>query len=110
MPAVKMSTPTGEPPKIPSRPSGVDWIQGSMWLPISGTTTKMPHMPKMMLGIAASISIPVPTTRETSGCTSSTSSREMASASGTAMSMARIVVTKVPYRLDSAPYWLVPGL
>ena len=42
---------------------------------MNGTITKMPTMPKTMLGIAASISIPVPTTRATAGWTSSTRSR-----------------------------------
>ena len=71
--------------------------------------TRNPHKPKMMLGTAASISMAVPSTRDTAGCTSSTSSRAMASASGTATIMAMRVVTNVPKRLESAPYWFALG-
>ena len=53
-------------------------------------------MPKTMLGMAASISMAVPTTRAHHGGTSSTSSSAMTSASGTAMTIAMTVVKKVP--------------
>ena len=62
-------------------------------------------MPKMMLGMAASISMAVPTTRATAGWTSSTSSSATTSASGTAMTIATKVERKVPASAVSAPYW-----
>ena len=58
----------------------------------------------MMLGMAASISIAVPTTRLTAGWTSSTSSRAITSASGTAMTMATNVERAVPASAARAPY------
>ena len=66
-------------------------------------------MPKMMLGMAASISMAVPTTRPTAGCTSSTSSSAMTSASGTAMTIATRVERTVPASAARAPYWPVLG-
>ncbi len=63
---------------------------------MNGTMTKKPHMPKTMLGTAASNSMAVPTTRLNHGGASSTSSSAMTSASGTARTMAMTVVKKVP--------------
>ena len=76
---------------------------------MNGTITKRPTMPKMMLGMAASISMPVPTTRATAGCTSSTRSSAMTSASGTAMTMAISVLRAVPASAARAPYSPVLG-
>ena len=85
-------------------PSGVDRTQGTRLSCMKGTITKMPTMPKTMLGIAASISIPVPTTRATLGWTSSTSSSAITSASGTAITIAMSVERIVPASAASAPY------
>ena len=87
-----------------SFPSGVSSSQGTSVACMKGTITKMPTMPKMMLGMAASISTAVPTTRATAGCTSSTSSSAMTSASGTAMTIATRVERKVPASAARAPY------
>ena len=76
---------------------------------MNGTITKSPTMPKMMLGIAASISMPIPTTLPTVGWTSSTSSSAMTNASGTAMTMATTVESAVPASAASAPYWPAEG-
>src|SRR5665647_3164578 len=90
-PAVKIDTPPPwncGPGLMPGRPpSGVVSSQGTSLSWMNGTITKMPTMPKMMLGMAASISKAVPTTRATAGWTSSTSSSAMTSASGTAIEM-----------------------
>lgn len=61
-------------------------------------------MPKMMLGMEASISMPVPITRATDGCTSSTSKKAITSASGTAMTIATIEESAVPASAARAPY------
>ena len=86
-----------------SRPSQLSVTHGATCSCMKGTSTKRPHMPKMMLGIAASISTAVPTTRATRGGTSSVSSRAMTRASGTAMTIATRVVSAVPASAASAP-------
>jgi hypothetical protein len=70
---------------------------------MKGANTKMPHMPKMMLGTAASSSIMVPTVRLTRGGANSTRKRAMARLRGTAMDMAMRVETRVPKMLLPAP-------
>src|SRR5674476_1338002 len=109
-PAVKIDTPPPwncGPGLMPGRPpSGVVSSQGTSLSWMNGTITKMPTMPKMMLGMAASISMAVPTTRATAGWTSTTSSSAMTSASGTAMTIATSVERNVPASASRAPYWL----
>jgi hypothetical protein len=85
--------------------AGVVSSQGTSLSWMNGTITKIPTMPKMMLGMAASISMAVPTTRATIGCTSSTSNSAMTSASGTAITIAASVERNVPASAARAPYW-----
>ncbi len=95
IPAVSMPIPIGGPRNSGRKPRLLPRA-GSTCLAMNGAKTKSPHIPKMMLGTAASSSMAVPVTRRSVGGASSTRNRAITRLSGTAMTIAIAVETSVP--------------
>ena len=95
MPAVNMPMPICAPLNNGKKPKYFaknGWMRSDM----NGAKTNSPHMPKMMLGTAASNSIAPPTMRLRRGCANSTRNKAIATLSGTAISSASAVEITVP--------------
>ncbi len=107
-PAVSMPMPMGGPLNRGSPPATA-FRAGCTWSCMKGAKTNRPHMPKMMLGMAASSSMAPPTGRASQGGASSTRNRAISRLMGTAITRAMAVDTRVPKMLLRAPKSPVTG-